>query len=193
MGESQNQWDVFLPQLAGTLRSTVNMSTGFTPIKIMLGREVNTHTYLMFPFKAGKGKVESFIPAGRVLVLLQRQRHRTCIELRPIMQYLPSTMTRWNHAVIDLPARMSIVSAKKEEAETDKIYCICRQPWDGQFMIQCDYYNEWYHGACINIPQSESIHIDKFKCNLYKGVNLTNQKYSLFLGWRCSSSPWIGK
>lgn len=38
------------------------MSTGFTPIKIMLGREVNTHTYLMFPFKAGKGKSRKLYP-----------------------------------------------------------------------------------------------------------------------------------
>ena len=34
-------WDVYLPQIAGAIRSTVNRSTGFTPNKlIMLGREV---------------------------------------------------------------------------------------------------------------------------------------------------------
>ncbi len=47
----QNQWDVHLPQIAGALRSSVNRQTGYTPNKLMLGREVNTPAQLMFPHK----------------------------------------------------------------------------------------------------------------------------------------------
>ena len=45
----QHQWDLYLPQIAMALRSSVNRSTGFTPNKLMLGREVNTPADLMFP------------------------------------------------------------------------------------------------------------------------------------------------
>ncbi|XP_053389258.1 protein NYNRIN-like [Mercenaria mercenaria] len=49
IGKSQNKWDQYLPQLAGALRASVNRMTGFTPNKMMLGREVNTPASLMFP------------------------------------------------------------------------------------------------------------------------------------------------
>ena len=48
VGKKQDNWDEFLPQLAGALRSTVNRSTGFTPNQLMLGREVNIPANLMF-------------------------------------------------------------------------------------------------------------------------------------------------
>ena len=38
----QNTWDEKLPFIMGAIRSTVNSSTGFTPNKLMLGREVGT-------------------------------------------------------------------------------------------------------------------------------------------------------
>lgn len=48
--------------------------------------------------------------------------------------------------------------------EDDKVYCVCRKRFEGRFMIQCDFCNEWYHGSCINISPSEAVTIDKFKC-----------------------------
>lgn len=44
--KSQNNWDE--PQLASAIRSSVNRHTGFTPNKLMLGREVNVPTDLVF-------------------------------------------------------------------------------------------------------------------------------------------------
>ena len=38
--QKSNQWDAWLPQLTGALRSSVNRSTGFTANRLMLGREV---------------------------------------------------------------------------------------------------------------------------------------------------------
>ena len=48
VGKNQKSWDVFLPQLAGAIRSSVNRSTGYTPNRLMLGREVNQPADLVF-------------------------------------------------------------------------------------------------------------------------------------------------
>ena len=48
----QDQWDLHLQQIAGALRSSVNRRTRYTANKMMLGREVNTPAYLMFPLLA---------------------------------------------------------------------------------------------------------------------------------------------
>jgi hypothetical protein len=46
--KSQDNWDEHLSQLARSIRSSVNWSTGFTPNKLMLGREVNLPADLVF-------------------------------------------------------------------------------------------------------------------------------------------------
>ena len=54
----------------------------------------------------------------------------------------------------------------EEEMETSgKEYCICRQPWEGRFMIQCDDCDEWYHGSCVNLTPSDALHIDRYRCS----------------------------
>ena len=47
--KAQNQWDLHLQHIEGALRALVNRQTGFTANKLMLGREVNTPAYIMFP------------------------------------------------------------------------------------------------------------------------------------------------
>ena len=42
------EWDSYLPDIAGAIRATVSCSTGFTPNKLMLGREVNKSADLLF-------------------------------------------------------------------------------------------------------------------------------------------------
>ena len=49
---NQKNWDLHLAQIAGALRSSVNRSTGFTPNKMMLGREINQPVDLLFPMKS---------------------------------------------------------------------------------------------------------------------------------------------
>ncbi|VDI22537.1 Hypothetical predicted protein [Mytilus galloprovincialis] len=46
--QQQDSWDEHLAQLAGALRASVNRSTGYTPNKLMLGRETNQPAELMF-------------------------------------------------------------------------------------------------------------------------------------------------
>ena len=56
IGRTQNKWDEYLPQIAGAMRSTVNRSTGYTPNKLMLGREVNQPADLLYPVPNTKPK-----------------------------------------------------------------------------------------------------------------------------------------
>ena len=46
--KSPNEWDEYLQQLSGALRSSLNRSTGYTPNMLMLGREVNQPVDLIF-------------------------------------------------------------------------------------------------------------------------------------------------
>ena len=62
IGKSQDQWDIRLHQIAGALRASVNRQTWFTANKLMLGRELNTPAYLMFPQVCErKDNVEGFV------------------------------------------------------------------------------------------------------------------------------------
>ena len=64
--ESQDEWDIYLPQIAAAIRSAVNRTTGFTPNLLMLGREVRTPVELMFPgAPTEKEEVEEFIEKMR--------------------------------------------------------------------------------------------------------------------------------
>ena len=40
--KDQSEWDLYLPQISAAMRSSINRSTGFTPNRLMLDREVVT-------------------------------------------------------------------------------------------------------------------------------------------------------
>jgi hypothetical protein len=44
------------------------------------------------------------------------------------------------------------------------LYCLCRKPHRGEFLIQCDGCAEWFHGACVDLTQSQAVHISKYAC-----------------------------
>ena len=53
---------------------------------------------------------------------------------------------------------------KDDDENDDTLYCVCKQRYNGRFMIQCDMCDEWYHGSCVNVSPSEAVNIDKYKC-----------------------------
>ena len=55
----QDDWDESLPLIASALRSAVNRTTGFTPNKMMLGREASTPATIMFPGLKRERQTES--------------------------------------------------------------------------------------------------------------------------------------
>uniref|UniRef100_A0A3P8XXV6 Bromodomain PHD finger transcription factor n=1 Tax=Esox lucius TaxID=8010 RepID=A0A3P8XXV6_ESOLU len=55
--------------------------------------------------------------------------------------------------------------SQDSEGATEELYCICRTPYDeAQFYIGCDRCQNWYHGRCVGILQSEATHIDEYMC-----------------------------
>ena len=230
IGKAQNQWDIYLQQIAGALRASVNRRTGFTANRLMLGREVNMPAHLMFPPAGEKctnvgnyvdqltTKLQQAHETARTklktstkrmkrnydLRLLERnyevgdvvhildeasvkgQCKKLCppwrgpgIIVKKFSSYLFRVKLRnaimvLNHDMIkrcrdrSLPAWLRQQKEKPvvddEVLASGKEYCLCKKPWGGRFMIQCDYCDEWYHGSCINITPSEALDINKYQC-----------------------------
>ncbi|XP_066560345.1 nucleosome-remodeling factor subunit BPTF [Amia ocellicauda] len=54
---------------------------------------------------------------------------------------------------------------RAQEGSSEELYCICRTPYDeSQFYIGCDRCQNWYHGRCVGILQSEATLIDEYVC-----------------------------
>ena len=234
--DSQDHWDLHLQQIAGALRSSVNRSTGYTANRLMLGREVNTPAYLMFPQPAVESQTtDQFIAkltrniqaahsAARQTLKTSLKRMKRNYDLRGILRrpfkkgeivYLLDTAVLkgkcrklcrpWKGPAIivqkissslfrvQLRKSMFVVNHDRmklckdralpdwvnkwqkdpevqEGAISDdkKVYCFCRSPWQGRFMIQCDDCDEWYHGACVDITPSEALNIDEYFCQKCK-------------------------
>ncbi|KAB0795122.1 hypothetical protein PPYR_11961 [Photinus pyralis] len=73
-----------------------------------------------------------------------------------------------------------VCSECRHARDTQEIFCLCRQPYDeSQFYICCDSCQDWFHGRCVGILQSEADSIDEYVCpNCQKNssVNFANMK-----------------
>ncbi|CAG2162585.1 unnamed protein product [Oppiella nova] len=53
----------------------------------------------------------------------------------------------------------------KMKAKNKELYCLCRRPYDeSQFYICCDRCQDWFHGRCVGVLQSEAQAIDEYVC-----------------------------
>ncbi|KRT79741.1 PHD finger motif containing protein [Oryctes borbonicus] len=68
----------------------------------------------------------------------------------------------------------------KHARDTKELFCLCRQPYDeSQFYICCDRCQDWFHGRCVGILQSEADNIDEYicpNCQRNSSVNYANMK-----------------
>lgn len=65
-----------------------------------------------------------------------------------------------------------------EDGDGD-MYCICRKPDNGTFMIGCDgTCDDWYHGKCVGIEERDKNLIDKYMCPrcTKAGIGMTSWK-----------------
>ncbi|XP_017781455.1 PREDICTED: nucleosome-remodeling factor subunit NURF301 isoform X2 [Nicrophorus vespilloides] len=74
-----------------------------------------------------------------------------------------------------------ICSECKHARDTQELFCLCRQPYDeSQFYICCDRCQDWFHGRCVGILQSEADNIDEYicpNCQRNSSVNYANMKH----------------
>ncbi|KAK4328159.1 hypothetical protein Pmani_001432 [Petrolisthes manimaculis] len=56
-----------------------------------------------------------------------------------------------------------------------ELFCFCRQPYDEtQFYICCEQCEDWYHGKCVGIMQTEADDIDDYICPKCDSTNVWN-------------------
>lgn len=54
-----------------------------------------------------------------------------------------------------------------DSSEDHNLYCICKKPDNHKWMIGCDGgCDDWFHGDCVNMKQSDEELVDKFICPL---------------------------
>ena len=228
--ESQDNWDLYLQQITGAIRSSVNRSTGYTPNMLMLGREINLPADLMFPQAILKAcdeddyvskltsRIQTAHDTARTKLQSNLERMKRDYDVRiltrnydegDIVYLLDSATVKGKCKKLSSPWKGPGLIVKKISAslfriklknailvvnhdrmkpcKTQKLpawilnwkpdtnqggagedddkkeYCLCRKPWQGRFMIQCDQCDEWYHGSCVNVTASEALDIDTYE------------------------------
>ena len=214
----------------------MNRRTGYTANKMMLGREVNTPAYLMFPLPAEEYEdIDQFVAkltrniqtahnAARTQLKTTLKRIKRDYDLRGVVKrnyqakdivYLLDTavlkgncrklsspwkgpaivIERLSAALFRVQLRKSMFVANHDrlkpckdrklpdwikkwqdnpngtqisDVDDSTVYCLCREPWQGRFMIQCDGCDEWFHGACVDITPPEALSIDEYQCGKCK-------------------------
>jgi hypothetical protein len=58
----------------------------------------------------------------------------------------------------------NVVGLSKFDAHGQPLYCVCRRPDSGKWMIACDGCEDWYHGECVKIREEDGDLIDKYYC-----------------------------
>ena len=229
IGKAQNKWDEYLPQIAGALRSTVNSATGFTPNRLMLGREVHQPADLLYPVPKPRDATElvedyqarlrkalnSAHEVARSNLKGKQKRMKKDYDLKAhLVQYKEGDLVYvldtaqikgkcrklsapWKGPALILKrlspylyqirlknatfvanhdrlkachgVKVPAWAEKLPSANSEEVYCICRQPEDGHFMIQCDKCDEWFHGRCVGVSSAEGVALDKYYCPKCRG------------------------
>lgn len=76
----------------------------------------------------------------------------------------PAPSARSNSAELNDVEEEEIDEDEAAGSDTD-LYCICRKPDNGTFMIGCDgTCDDWFHGKCVGIEERDKNLIDKYMC-----------------------------
>lgn len=78
------------------------------------------------------------------------------------------------------PPSTTSTSAQRAALKKEKVYCICRTPYDEtKFYVGCDLCNNWFHGDCVGITEESSKTLTEFVCVECKQARDTQQLYCL--------------
>ena len=119
VGKDQANWAVYLSQIAGAMRSTVNRSTGFTPNRLMLGRETCQPVEVVYPLprRALAGKSED----------------KFCAELRAAMETAHETARRTLRSTQKVMKRdYDLRTRQRSFQEDDSVYILNTAQLKGQ-------------------------------------------------------------
>ncbi|SPP86933.1 nucleosome-remodeling factor subunit NURF301 isoform X1 [Drosophila guanche] len=62
-------------------------------------------------------------------------------------------------------SRHAVGRPKKLTRKQEKLYCICRTPYDDtKFYVGCDLCSNWFHGDCVKITEEASKKLSEFIC-----------------------------
>ncbi|GAB0089853.1 nucleosome-remodeling factor subunit NURF301 [Sergentomyia squamirostris] len=91
-----------------------------------------------------------------------------------------STATRTTNRTRKSTAKKISESEKGSSKKKEKLYCICRTPYDDtKFYVGCDLCNNWFHGDCVNITEEDSKKLNEFVCGECKHARDTQELYCL--------------
>ncbi|KAJ3145780.1 hypothetical protein HDU86_000647 [Geranomyces michiganensis] len=66
------------------------------------------------------------------------------------------------------PKPSAAAAASQASDDRNRVYCICRKPFDGatddEFYIGCEGCDEWFHGRCVNVTEQEASGIEQWMC-----------------------------
>nr|XP_045615991.1 uncharacterized protein K02A2.6-like [Procambarus clarkii] len=214
-----DSWDTYIQHIAGTIRSSVNRQTGFTPNKLMLGWETNQPIDLMYPREVQlqsdaipylanlQREIEKAHALARKSLSTNQERMKRYYDLRARLQvyekgdlvYLLDTaqvkgqcrkispqwkgpgviIHKFSSCLFRVKLQNDNITANHDKLKKCKdltcpgwiekfkrhvtgsgpsgsaiqgpLLCVCRQPYDGKFMVQCDMCAEWFHGVCVGV------------------------------------------
>lgn len=58
----------------------------------------------------------------------------------------------------------STVGSPAQSISGEELFCICHKPDNGEWMIACDFCDQWFHGSCIKLDETDSPLIIKYCC-----------------------------
>ena len=67
----------------------------------------------------------------------------------------------------------------EDVVDPSEVFCICRKPDNHTWMIGCDDCDDWFHGKCVNINQSDAELIDKYVCKFTIFARLWKREHRL--------------
>lgn len=85
-------------------------------------------------------------------------------------------------------AKSNGVFSVVEQEPEEQVYCICRKPEEGRFMVACDGpCDDWYHGSCVGVTAKEALKMDKYFCEYCAFVSCI-PALTTTLGKTCSAT-----
>jgi PHD-finger len=54
--------------------------------------------------------------------------------------------------------------ADKKEDEDEELFCVCRKPYDGEWMVACDFCPGWFHPRCVGLTRENAEAMPHYEC-----------------------------